>query len=160
MTSPLQCTSQVIIDAPLEKVWAFNMDITQLERYHPRTDVVTYLTGQTTREVGAEYQCNVLEGPDKGSCVERITEIIPLKQFTTTIPRDTWGISSLFENFEAVTRFDVLDGHTTRMSICSDFDTNTEESRKFLPEARTKFEEQAKEVLEAIKNMIESEINH
>lgn len=153
----VKSTARVLIGAPLNKVWDFNMDITKLEQYHPRTEEVTYLSGKTTREVGVEYQCNILEGEEKGSCVERITEVIPMKQFTTTLPSDTWGLSDLFENIEAVTMFEALDANTTQMTIDISFDASTAEAKEALPYAQEKFTAQTWETLEAIKRMIETE---
>jgi ligand-binding SRPBCC domain-containing protein len=153
----IQAIANVIINAPLENVWAFNMDITKLEKYHPRTDEVTYLSGKTIREPGVEYQCNVYQGDEKGSCVERITEVIPMQQFTTALPTDTWGLSDLFENIEAVTRFEALSQQSTRMTIEISFSACTETAIKMLPFAIEKFNTQTLETLEAIKEMIETE---
>jgi Polyketide cyclase / dehydrase and lipid transport len=155
----VQSVATVLVNAPLSKVWDFNMDITKLEQYHPRTDVVTYLSGKTIREVGVEYQCNILDGEEKGSCVERITEVTPMKQFTTTLPSDTWGLSDLFENIEAVTLFEVTGPDTTRMSIEISFDAVSSEALNMLPLAKEKFKIQTRETLEAIKKMIEHENN-
>jgi hypothetical protein len=153
----IQSTSSVLIQAPLDKVWDFNMDITMIERYHPRTETVTYLSSKTIREAGVAYQCNILQGEEKGSCVEQVTEVVPYKQFTTIIPSDTWGLSDLFGQIEAVTLFEKIDEHTTRMTIRISFDAVSEQAQQALPQAREQFSIQTAETLEAIKTGIENQ---
>jgi len=66
--------AEVIITAPLEKVWEYSMDISKIPEFHPRVDKVDFISGKTTREEGVSYQCNILEGKNKGTCIEKVID--------------------------------------------------------------------------------------
>ena len=50
MKPPFRSTQAVIINAPLEAVWAFSMDITKIPEFHPRVVKVELLSGKALRE--------------------------------------------------------------------------------------------------------------
>jgi Polyketide cyclase / dehydrase and lipid transport len=153
-----EVTASVVIDAPLADAWAFNMDLTQIARYHPRTDTVTFLDGRTNREVGVAYQCNVLTGRGRGSCVEQVTDVQPMRQFTTALPSDTWGFSDNFADFEAVTSFDAVDARRTRMTIRVALKPKTLKGKLMLLLARGKLRRQTQDTLDAIKVHVERQV--
>lgn len=43
MTPKFQSNQQVIIEAPLEGVWAFNQDCSKIAEYHPRVNEIDLL---------------------------------------------------------------------------------------------------------------------
>ena len=45
------------------------------------------------------YKCIIPEGSQKGWCVEKVTEVVPLRKMTTEFPEDSWGMSKMFGNF-------------------------------------------------------------
>jgi hypothetical protein len=51
---------EVIINAPLEAVWAFSTDLTKIPTFHPRVVKVDLLSGKTQREPGVAYQCHLV----------------------------------------------------------------------------------------------------
>jgi hypothetical protein len=53
---------EVIINAPLEVVWSFNMDLTKIPQFHPRVFKIDFLGGKNFREAGASYQCHLSGG--------------------------------------------------------------------------------------------------
>jgi uncharacterized membrane protein len=57
MRPPFRSKQEVIVDAPLEAVWTFNMDLTKIPEFHPRVFKVDVLSGKAFREAGAPYQC-------------------------------------------------------------------------------------------------------
>jgi hypothetical protein len=73
---PFRSKQEVIINAPLEAVWWFSMDLTKIPEFHPRVVKVDLLSGKTLREPGASYQCHLSGG--KHTCIEKNIEIIPL----------------------------------------------------------------------------------
>ena len=125
MGKKLKAEAEVIINAPLKKVWEFSMDISKIPEFHPRVNKVDYISNKTIREEGISYQCNILEGKGKGTCIEKVTEIIPMEKFTTTIPSDSWGLSKMFENYLVDTIFTKIDDKTTKIEIIHYFETNT-----------------------------------
>ena len=68
----------VIINAPLEAVWSYSMDLTKIPEFHPRVVKVDLLSGKTLREPGASYRCHLAGG--KHTCIEKDIEIIPLRE--------------------------------------------------------------------------------
>src|SRR5215469_3872990 len=57
MRPPFRSSQAVIINAPLEAVWAFSVDITKIPEFHPRVVKVDLLSGKALREAGVSYQC-------------------------------------------------------------------------------------------------------
>ena len=73
MQPPFRSKQEVIINAPLEVVWSFSMDLTKIPEFHPRVVKVDLLSGKTLREPGASYQCHLSGG--KHTCIEKDIEI-------------------------------------------------------------------------------------
>src|SRR5260370_9531531 len=82
---------EVIINAPLEAVWSFSMDLTKIPEFHPRVVKVHLLSGKTLPEPGGSYQSHL--SPGTHTCIEKDIEIIPLQKIVTVLPEDTFGIS-------------------------------------------------------------------
>ena len=93
MRPPFRSKQEVIINAPLETVWEFNMDITKIPTFHPRVVKVELLSGKALREPGVSYQCHLSGG--KHMCVEKDIEIVPMQKLVTVLPEDTFGISKI-----------------------------------------------------------------
>jgi hypothetical protein len=96
---PFRSKQEVIINAPLEAVWSFSMDLTKIPEFHPRVVKVDLLSGKTLREPGASYQCHLSGG--KHTCIEKDIEIIPLQKIVTVLPEDT----SVSARFSAITEW-------------------------------------------------------
>jgi hypothetical protein len=88
---PFRSKQEVIINAPLETVWEFNMDITKIPTFHPRVVKVELLSGKALREPGVSYRCYLSGG--KHMCVEKDIEIVPMQKLVTVLPEDSFGIS-------------------------------------------------------------------
>ncbi|HUL35104.1 MAG TPA: SRPBCC family protein [Candidatus Eisenbacteria bacterium] len=94
---PLFRASQgVIIDAPVEAVWSYSMDLTKIPEFHPRVVKVDLMDGTALRGPGISYQCH-LSG-EKHTCTERNIEIVPLQKIVTVLPEDTFGISRILSD--------------------------------------------------------------
>lgn len=89
MRPPFRSKQEIIINAPLDAVWAFNIDLTKIPDFHPRALRVDLLSGKAFREPGASYQCHFSGG--KHTCVEQDVEIVPMERIVTVLPEDTWG---------------------------------------------------------------------
>jgi hypothetical protein len=85
MRPPFRSRQEVIIDAPLEAVWPFSMDLTKIPEFHPRVFKVELIDGKRFREAGVSYQCHLSDG--KHTCIEKDIEIIPLEKIVTVLPR-------------------------------------------------------------------------
>ena len=101
------------VNAPPHKVWEIADDISLIPQYHPEVGAVTLFDGKKARAVGVKYQCNVLEGRGKGSCVEEVIEYVPNVKLSTRMGEDTWGLDKIFADFVVETTLVPRDDHTT-----------------------------------------------
>ena len=69
MRPPFRSKQEVIINAPLEAVWSFSMDLTKIPEFHPRVFKIDLLAGKAFREPGVSYQCHLSGG--KHTCIEK-----------------------------------------------------------------------------------------
>jgi hypothetical protein len=103
MRPPFRSKQEVVINASLEAVWAFSMDLTKIPTFHPRVLKVDLLSGKGQREPGVAYRCHLLGG--KHTCVEKDIEIVPMERIVTVLPEDTFGISKILSDYVVDTTF-------------------------------------------------------
>src|SRR6201987_3473122 len=115
MRPPFRSKQEVIINAPLETVWEFNMDITKIPAFHPRVVKVELLSGKTFREPGVSYRCHLSGG--KHTCTEKDIEIVLLQKIVTVLPEDTFGISKILSDYRVATTFQTLGDLSTKVEI-------------------------------------------
>jgi ligand-binding SRPBCC domain-containing protein len=155
MKPRLQSKQEVIINAPIEKVWEFNQDLTKIAEYHPRVDKVDLISGKAFREAGVAYQCHLSDG--KNTCIEKDIEIIPMQKIVTILPEDTMGVSKLLTDYVVETLFTKLDERTTKMEFYHFYSTKTLKVKLLNLIARTKIARESQATLNAIKKAIEDE---
>ena len=114
MNRKAQWTAEIVVDAPLKRVWELANDITLIPQYHPEVDKVDLIAGQAKRSLGAKYQCNILEGRRAGSCVEEVVAYEPERMVTTAMVSDTWGIDRMLSDFRVVS---TVSRHTETSTI-------------------------------------------
>jgi hypothetical protein len=151
---PFRSKQEVTIDAPLEAVWSFSMDLTRIPDFHPRVVKVDLLSGKTLREPGAAYRCHFARG--KHTCVEKDIEIVPLEKIVTVLPEDTFGITRILTDYRVETVFHALGRSATRMEISHYYSTNTLKARLLDLVARGKIARDTQAMLNAAKSTIES----
>ena len=156
MKPPFRSAQQVVISAPLETVWAFNMDLSKIPEFHPRVVEVDFLSGKSSREAGAAYRCHLTGG--KHTCVERDIEIVPLKKIVTVLPEDTLGISKVLSDYTVETVFEKLADGATRMRISHFYSTRTWKAKLLNVLAKRKIARETQATLNAIKAKIESQV--
>ena len=123
MQPPFRSKQEVIINAPLDSVWSFSMDLTKIPRFHPRVVMVALLSGKTFREPGASYKCHLSGG--KHWCIEKDIEIIPLQKIVTVLPEDTFGISKILSDYRVESTFQALGQQSTKVEISHYYSTTT-----------------------------------
>ena len=154
MQPPFRSKQEVIINAPLETVWSFSMDLTKIPEFHPRVVKVDLLSGKTFREPGASYQCHLRGG--KHTCIEKDIEIIPLQKIVTVLPEDTFGISKILGDYRVETTFRAIGHLSTKVEISHYYSTTTLKAKfvNFIAKGRLARETQA--TLNAAKATIEA----
>jgi len=153
MRPPFRSTQAVIINAPLEAVWAFSMDITRIPAFHPRVVKVELLSGKVRREPGVSYRCHLAGG--KHTCVEKDIEIIPMQKIVTVLPEDTFGISKILPDYVVETTVHRIGQSSTKMEISHYYSTRTLKAKLLNLVARRKIARDAQATLNGIKAAIE-----
>jgi Polyketide cyclase / dehydrase and lipid transport len=151
---PFRSRQEVIINAPLEAVWSFSMDLTKIPEFHPRVVKVDLLSGKTVREPGAAYQCHLSGG--KHTCIEKDIEIVPLEKIVTVLAEDTFGISKILSDYRAETTFQSLGYRSTRVDISHYYSTTTLKAKLLNLIVRGKIARETQATLNAAKATIEA----
>jgi uncharacterized membrane protein len=120
---PFRSKQEVIIDAPLEAVWSFSMDLTKIPEFHPRVFKVDLIDGKAIREPGVSYQCHLSGG--KHTCIEKDIEIVPLQKIVTGLPEDMFGISRILCDYTVETTFHKLGDASTKVEISHYYSTTS-----------------------------------
>jgi len=153
MRPPFRSKQEVIINAPLEAVWAFNMDLTKIPDFHPRVFKVDLLSGKAFREAGASYQCHLSGG--KHTCIEKDIEIIPMERIVTLLPEDTFGITKIITDYLVETNFCRIGALSTKMEISHYYSTRSLKAKLFNLFAKGKIARETQATLDAIKAAVE-----
>lgn len=153
MRPPFRSRQEIIINAPLEAVWSFNMDLTKIPEFHPRVSKVELLDGKARREAGVSYQCHLSGG--KHTCVEKDVEIVPMEKIVTVLPQDTFGISKILSDYRVETTFEKFGDCSTKMEISHYYSTATLKAKLVNLIAKGKIARETQETLAGIKAAIE-----
>jgi hypothetical protein len=151
---PFHSRQEVIINAPLESVWSFTMDLTKIPEFHPRVVKVDLLSGRALREPGASYRCHLSGG--KHSCVEKDIEIIPLQKIVTLLPEDTFGICKILSDYRVETTFQTFGNDATKVEISHYYSTKTLKAWLLNLVAKAKIARETQATLNGAKARIEA----
>jgi uncharacterized membrane protein len=151
---PFRSKQEVIIDAPVEAVWSFGMDLTKIPEFHPRVFKVDLIDGKAFREPGVSYRCHLSGG--KHTCVERDIEIVPLEKIVTVLPEDTFGISKILSDYTVETTFHKLGDASTKVEISHYYSTTSLKAKLLNLIAKGKIARETQATLNAIKAAVET----
>ena len=153
MPPPFRSRQEVVINAPLEAVWSFGMDLTKIPDFHPRVFKVDLIDGKAFREPGVSYRCHLSGG--KHTCIEKDIEIIPLQKIVTILPEDTFGISKVLSDYRVETTLQALGPRSTRVEISHYYSTTTLKAKFLNLIAKGKIARETQATLNAMKAAIE-----
>jgi len=151
---PFRSKQEVIINAPLEAVWSFSMDLTKIPVFHPRVVKVDLPSGKALREPGASYKCHLSGG--KHTCVEKDIEIVPLRKIVTVLPEDTFGISKILSDYTVETTFQKVGHRSTKVEISHYYSTTTLKAKLLNLIAKGKIARETQATLNSAKATIEA----
>jgi len=151
---PFRSKQEVIINAPLETVWSFSMDLTRIPEFHPRVVKVDLLSGKNLREPGVSYQCHLSGG--KHTCIEKDIEIVALQKIVTILPEDTFGISKILSDYRVETTFQRVSDQSTKVEISHYYSTATLKAKFLNLIAKGKIARDTQATLNAAKETIEA----
>lgn len=155
MKPKFQSKQEVIINAPIEKVWEFNQDLSRIAEYHPRVNKVDLISDKRYREAGVSYQCHLSGG--KHTCIEKDIEIVPMQKIVTVLPSDTMGLTKLLPDYIVETNFHKIDDHTTKMDISHFYSSSKLKVWLLNFIIKRKVAKETQDTLSAIKKSIENE---
>ncbi len=153
---PFQSKQEVVIHAPLQAVWEFGQDLTNIAAYHPRVKRVDLISGKSQRGKGVAYMFK----DGKNTCVEKDIEVVPMERIVTALPEDTMGITNMLPDYLVETRFTPLDEHETKVEFRHYYSTKSVKTRFFNVIAKKKIARESQDTLNAIKIAIEQEIGN
>ena len=156
MRPPFRSRQKVVVNASLETVWEFNMDITKIPRFHPRVSKVDLLSGKARREPGVSYQCHF---SGKHTCVEKDIEIVPMEKIVTVLAEDSFGISRILSDYVVESTLHREGEFSTRVEISHYYSTNTWKARLLNFVASRKIARETQAILNAMKTAIETTSN-
>jgi Polyketide cyclase / dehydrase and lipid transport len=154
MTAYFRSRQVAVIEAPLEEVWNFNLDLSRIEQYHPRVGKVDFVSGTSRRGAGVAYQCH-LKG-SRHTCIERDVEIVPMERIVTEFVSDTFGISKALPDYRVVSSLTRVDGGRTRVEFSHFYSTNTWKAKLVHCLAGRRIAKESQQTLDAMKSAIES----
>jgi len=149
-----QSKQSVIINAPLEKVWEYNQDLSKIADYHPRVDKVDLISGRQFREVGVAYQCHLNDG--KNTCIEKDIEIIPMEKIVTVFSSDTMGLTKLLPDYVVESILQKDDDKTTKVEISHFYSSSKLKIWLLNFIIKPKIDRETTDTLNAMKNKIEN----
>jgi hypothetical protein len=155
MKPKFQSEQEVIINAPLEKVWEFNQDLSKIAEYHPRVNKVDLISDKQFREAGVSYQCHLSDG--KHTCIEKDIEIVPMEKIVTVLPSDTMGLTKLLPDYIVETTFKKIDDNSTQMKIAHFYSSSKLKVWLLNFIIKRKVARETMDTLNAIKKSIENE---
>ncbi len=150
---PFQSRQEVVIHAPLQAVWDYNQDLTNIAEYHPRVKRVELISGKREREQGVAYRCYLKDG--KNSCVEKDLEVVPMERIVTALPEDTMGITKMLPDYLVEARLTPLGKNETRVEFRHYYSTTSLKAKLFNIIAKGKIAQDAQDTLKAMKRAIE-----
>ena len=150
---PFQSRQEVVIHAPLQAVWEFNQDLTNIAVYHPRVERVEFISGKRQRGNGVAYRCHLKDG--KNTCVEKDLEVVPMERIVTALPEDTMGITKWLPDYVVEARLTPLAENEKKVEFRHYYSTKSLRTKCFNVIAKRKIARDAQNTLEAMKRTIE-----
>ena len=155
---PFQSRQAVVIHAPLQAVWEFNQDLTNIAAYHPRVERVDLISGKSQRGNGVAYRCYLKDG--KNTCVEKDLEVVPMERIVTALPEDTMGITKMLPDYLVEARLTPLAENETKVEFRHYYSTKSLKAKLFNVIAKRKIARDSQSTLEAIKRTIEKNASY
>jgi len=154
MRPKFQSKQSAIINAPIEKVWEYNQDLSKIPDYHPRVNKVDLISGRQFREVGVAYQCHLKDG--KNTCIEKDIEIIPMEKIVTVFSSDTMGLTKLLPDYVVESILKKIDDKTTKVEISHFYSSSKLKVWLLNFIIKPKIDRETTGTLNAMKNKIEN----
>ncbi len=158
MRPKFQSKQEVIIQAPLEQVWEYNMDLAKITEYHPRVNQVDLISGKQFREAGVSYQCHLNDG--KNTCIEKDIEIVPMQKLVTVFPQDTIGLAKLLPDYVVESNLSKVGDNATKVEMSHFYSSSKWIVWLLYFYIKRKIARETQDTLNAMKKSIESSVGY
>jgi len=156
MKPKFQSKQSIIINAPLDKVWDFNQDLSKIAEYHPRVNKVDLISDKQFREVGVSYQCHLSDG--KNTCIEKDIEIVPKEKIVTVFVSDTMGLTKLLPDYVVESTLKKVDDDKIKVEISHYYSSSKLKVWLLNFIIKRKVARETTDTLNAMKKSIENEL--
>ena len=156
MRPKFQSSQSVSINATLEKVWTYGLDLSRIPTYHPRVNKVELVSGKQFREEGVAYQCHLADG--KNTCVEKDIEIVPMEKVVTIFLSDTMGLTKLLPDYVVETTLQKISDGETQLKIAHYYSSSKLKVRLINFIIKRKIAGETQDMLNGLKKAIENDI--
>lgn len=110
--SKLQVSNEIIINAPVSKVWEIITDIALLPKINPG---VISATGIMNKQ-GEIRTCEIMNNGKQGTIIERLAELVPEKETVWVVEKDTMGMTKMLKHIRFCFKLDILGDTKTKLS--------------------------------------------
>lgn len=143
-------TDQVIIKAPLERVWEAIRDPGEHAEWHP---LVTSIAGE--HALGSTRTCSILAGNKPGTTQERCSTYDEARKIMWTIEQDSTGFSRMVSHWRAGFSLEPQGPDATRVTAQSLFTPKRFFARLLMPGIRRRFHQTQRAILAGLKQHVE-----
>jgi uncharacterized protein YndB with AHSA1/START domain len=143
-------TDEVVVSAPLDRVWEAIQDPVQHARWHP---FATSIEGE--HALGSTRRCSVVIGNKPGTTEERCTTYTPASRIMWTIESDSAGFTRMVSDWTAGFSVSPEEATTTRVTAESVFEPRGLPVRLMMPMVRRKFHQTQRAILDGLKEHAE-----
>jgi uncharacterized protein YndB with AHSA1/START domain len=143
-------TDEVIVNAPVERVWEAIQDPGEHAGWHP---FVVAIEGE--HALGATRKCSVLVGKKPGTTEERCSTLDESRKIMWTVERDSTGFSRIASDWSAGFSLEPQGPDATRVTAQSRFSPKKFFVRLPLPGIRRKFHQTQRAILDGLKQYVE-----
>jgi uncharacterized protein YndB with AHSA1/START domain len=143
-------TDQVIVEAPVERVWGAIQDPGEHAEWHP---FATSIEGE--HALGSTRKCSVLAGKKPGTTEERCSTYDEARKIMWTIEQDSTGFSRMVSNWSAGFSLEPQGPGSTRVTAQSLFTPRRFFVRLMMPAIRRKFHQTQRAILDELKQYAE-----
>lgn len=114
-----QVDLNILIHAPLKRVWNIFSDNSLLNKWAPHVQNVNSETETLT--TGSSRSCEVTINGKTGKLIERITVNIPYERIEYVVDEETFGIKKILNDFGFAVTFTVMDDQVTKLTMQNNY---------------------------------------
>jgi uncharacterized protein YndB with AHSA1/START domain len=143
-------TDQVVVQAPVDRVWAAIQDPAEHVKWHP---FATHIEG--AHALGSTRTCSVLIGGKPGTTRELCSAYDEARAIVWTVEQDSSGFSRMVSDWRTGFSLQVQGSGATRVTAQSLFTPKRLLARMMMPVIRRKFHQTQRAILDGLRRHAE-----